>query len=493
MKNFSLSIRKAFYNFGRKWKDFWSTKEITKKLLYTLALLSIYLICTCIRSPFVRIDSSELFQTDTFINTLDMIGGGGLRQFSLVALGISPFINASLIMSLLQTKAFPPLHKLSQSGPQGRRKLNIITRILTLIIAFPQSFMLTKALAAGNNPFISIESYGLNKSLIQYFLLPMILIGGSLFSLFIAEQITNKGIGNGTSLIIFVGIAFQLPNQFRTAWSNYVEQGEQAAIIIGVLEFFVYLFVYLALLFVIVIIHIAERHIPIQQTGAGRSKNVEEMGKLPIKLNPGGVMPMIFASMFVSFPLLIARILPPTNDGAKWILEHLDFSKPLGLSLLVVFTFFFSFIIGLQQSKVDKIAEDFSKNSTFIPGIQPGEQTEDYLVGIVMRLSTFSAFYLVLLVSFQYLMIIFLHVPTAMAFGGTGMMILVSVSLETIDQFKARLKSSQLSKQKRISRLVSENISESKVDNDNIYGFAEDNQTKESKYNSDKNGDGLLW
>nr|WP_318034183.1 hypothetical protein [Mycoplasmopsis bovis] len=202
-------------------------------------------------------------------------------------------------------------------------------------------------------------------------------------------------------------------------------------------------------------------------------------------------MPIIFASMFVSLPILIARILPNTNTAAIWIRENMDFSKPLGLSLLVVFTFFFTFIMGLQQSRVDRIAEDFTKNSTFIPGIQPGEQTEDYLISVVMRLSTFSAFYLVILVSFQYLMVITLAIPAAMSFGGTSMMILVSVSIETIDQFRARIKSSQLSKQKRLSRIVSENIAESKTTYNSA--FDTEAESKPSKSNLPKSEDGLLW
>ncbi len=245
MKNSGLKIREFFYKFGKKWNEWWSTKEITKKFLYTATLLAIYLIMTTVKSPFVTFSNiKNSIDNDTFLSTLNLIGGGGLRQFSsLVALGISPFINASLIMSLLQTKAFPAMQKLSQSGPEGRRKINIITRVLTLIIAFPQSFMLTIALSSGDNPFIRIDPYGLNKNLVTYFLLPFILIGGSLFSLFIAEQITNKGIGNGTSLIIFVGIAFQLPNQFQTAWGVYVSDTESSAIVVGVLKFLTYLFV----------------------------------------------------------------------------------------------------------------------------------------------------------------------------------------------------------------------------------------------------------
>ncbi|WP_029513781.1 preprotein translocase subunit SecY [Mycoplasmopsis primatum] len=494
MKKIGIKAREFFYKFGKKWKEWWSSKEITKKFLYTALLLAIYLIMTAIKSPFVSFLSvNNSIDNDTFLSTLNMIGGGGLRQFSLVALGISPFINASLIMSLLQTKAFPAIQKLSQSGPEGRRKINIITRVLTLFLAFPQAFMLTKALSSGDNPFIKINTYGLNIHLVTYFLLPIILIGGSLFSLFIAEQITNKGIGNGTSLIIFIGIVFQLPIQFKTAWGFYVSDSESSAIVVGMLKFLTYLFVYLTLLFVIVIIYLAERHIPIQQIGAGRSKSIKDMGKLPIKLNPAGVMPIIFASMFVSFPLLIARILPSHNNAGIWIREHMDFSKPLGLSLLVLFTFFFSFIMGLQQSRVDRIAEDFTKNSTFIPGIQPGVQTEDYLISVVMRLSTFSAFYLVLLVSFQYLMVIILSIPSAMSFGGTSMMILASVAIETLDQFKARIKSSQLAKQKRISRLVSENIADNKndtYDDSHLYGVSP-LESPNSEIN--KNEDGLLW
>ncbi|UUD35598.1 preprotein translocase subunit SecY [Mycoplasmopsis caviae] len=499
MKNFfantGFKISKFFYTFKNKWILFWSTKEITKKLLYTLLLLSIYILMTTIKAPFVNLANTNI-NDDPFLNTLNLVGGGGLKNFSLVALGISPFINASLIMSLLQTKLFPPIQKLSQSGPQGRRKLNIITRILTLIIAFPQAILLTKSLGAGDNPFIIFNPIkAFHPGVTTFFVLPLILIAGSLFSLFIAEQITDKGLGNGTSLIIFVGIAFQLPTQFKGAFSLFVGSESTTAIFVGALKFLTYLFVYFGLLFIITLVYNAERHIPIQQIGAGRSRNINEMGKLPIKLNPGGIMPIIFASMLVSFPIMIARILPSGNSGKLWIEANMQFRQPLGLSLLILITFFFSYVIGLQQSKIDKISEDFAKNSTFIPGLRPGEETEDYLIGIVLRLCTFSGFYLVFLASFQYIMILGLNIPAIVSFGGTGMMILVSVALETIQQFLARRKSQHLAKQKRLSKEAAEVINfQNKYEENDPFASDDqkvDNQSKD--YDKYKNGDGLLW
>ncbi|KKB27069.1 Preprotein translocase secY subunit [Mycoplasmopsis meleagridis] len=499
MKNFWQSFSYGFSNLfsklNNRWVDFWSNKDLLKKIFFTLFLLTIYILATTIQAPFVRIRNSNLINEDAFLNTLNLVGGGGLRNFSLVALGISPFINASLIMSLLQTRAVPVLYKLSQSGPQGRRKINVITRILTLVIAYPQAVLLTQSLGAGNNPFIQfipLNNDSNLQNLTVYFLLPIILISASLFSLFLAEEITNKGIGNGTSLIIFVGISFQLPAQFGGAFNFFIGSDETASRLVGVIKFMIYLFVYLLVVFIIAFIYNSERHIPIQQIGAGRSKNINEMGKLPIKLNPGGIMPIIFASLLISFPLMIARILPEDSLAKIWMTYNLQFTKPLGLTLLVVITFLFSFLIGLQQSKVDKIAEDFAKNSTFIPGLKPGEQTEDYLIGVVMRLAIFSGFYLVIMAAMQYVMIIAFDLPPVISFGGTGLMILVTVSLETIQQFQARLKSQILSKQKTLSKMNAEFLKSKKNTVISLDDYAKKSQKKKDN-KSNKNGDGLLW
>ncbi|UWV84229.1 SecY family transport protein [Mycoplasmopsis felis] len=360
---------------------------------------------------------------------------------------------------VLQSKIFPPIHKLSQSGPQGRIKINIITRFVTLIIAFPQAIMLTRTLSTGDSIFIRVvgTSY-FSESTLIYFIIPLILVAASLLALFISEQITNKGVGNGTSLIIFAGIANRLPFQFQSALSYYIGDYNDNTLLKGVVSFFSYVIIYVFIIFIITIVYIAERHIPIQQVGEGRSKNRKEMGKLPIKANPDGIMPIIFAMMVLSFPSMIANILPNTSPSKQWINTNLQFTQPIGFSILIIIIFVFSLLMGIQQSKVDKIAEDFTKNTTFIPGIRPGEETQDYLIAVVFRLSVFSSMFLLVLGSMQFIEIMANILPQTIAFGGTGMMILVSTSLETIDQLRARNKTNKLSKAKRLTVQNVENL-----------------------------------
>ncbi|ATO31052.1 preprotein translocase subunit SecY [Mycoplasmopsis bovirhinis] len=448
MQNLTLAVSKLFYKFNTKWKDFWSRRELWKKAIFTFFLLIIFITGTTITAPFIKLSNTNQISDNSFLNTLNLIGGGGLRQFSMFALGISPFINASLIMMVLQSKLVPPIHKMSQSGPQGRRKINIMTRFITLVIAYPQAVFLTRSLSTGSARSSFIQITGTNifsEATIVYFLVPMILTAASLFALFISEQITNKGIGNGTSLIIFTGIAARLPFQFQSAFVYYIGDLKSQSIVVDILAFIAYISSYLFVLLIIAIVYVAERHIPIQQVGAGRSKNKKEIGKLPIKLNPGGIMPIIFAMMVLSFPSMIANILPETNAAKQWININMQFTSPLGFGLLVSIVFLFSLVMGIQQSRVDKVAEDFTKNSTYIPGLRPGEDTQDYLIAVVFRLSVFSSFYLVILASMQFVQTMTGLLPTSIAFGGTSLMILVSTALETVSQLKARNKSNKLS------------------------------------------------
>lgn len=431
---------KVFYKIKHFHQNFWSKHTLIKKLLFTFLLLIIYIIGTQITIPFVNI--IQLNADNNFFTTLNIVSGGGLRQFSLMALGISPFITASLIMSLLQTRLFPPIYKMTQSGPHGRKKINIITRVLTLVVAIPQAILLSQSMASGDFPLISFSAEANN--FIKFGFIPLILIGGSLFALFLSEEITNKGIGNGTSLIIFSGISLGLPSQFTNAFKALLGDG---ALFSGIIKTATYVAGYLLLLFIIAYFYQAERWIPIQQVGAGRSSGIKEMGKLPIKVNPAGIMPIIFAFMVLSFPVQISNLLPPESSSKAWIIKNLIFTAPIGLSLLVIITVIFTILMGIQQSKVDKISEDFVKSGTFIPGIRPGEDTESYLLGIVFRLSIFSSIYLAIIASMRFIMqIVFIKygIPPAIAFGGTGLMILVSVSIETVNQIKARYKAQKM-------------------------------------------------
>ncbi|MBN3534978.1 preprotein translocase subunit SecY [Mycoplasma procyoni] len=456
-KTISFGISKAYLTIKHKIQTFSREKVLTKKILYTLLLLIIFVVCSTITIPYVKLNPNASIESNSFLSIINIVGGGGLTSFSIVALGIGPFINASLIMMIAQTKLFPPIHRLSQSGPLGRRKINIITRLLTLVIGIIQAIVLMRTLF-DNDQQVSYVYLENNSNVIKFFILPCILISGSLFSLFLGEQITEKGVGNGTSLIIFTGIAVNLPSKFRGAYEYFIGGSEANAILTNLIFFGSYVIGFLILIFIIGYVYLAERKIPIQQTGAGMSKSTKDISYLPIKVNPAGVMPIIFSLIVLSLPTLIVGLLDPYTSSTRHFVERsLRLTDPIGFSLFVVITFLFSIGMGLQQSRVDKISEDFGKNSTFIPGIRPGEQTEDYLISVVLRLSIFSAFYLVALGSMEPIMQMF-GMPRNITFGGTSAIILVTTALETISQIKARRQTEKIAqKRKKIARSIEKN------------------------------------
>lgn len=442
---------KAKHHITLVYKD----KVLLRKIFYTFFLLTIFVICGTITIPRLKLLNFQL-DNNSFLGIINTVGGGGLLNFSIVALGIGPFITASLIMMIAQTKLVPPIHRLSQSGPHGRRKINIITRTLTLIIALVQALILVRTVITNTQlRFVTIED---NSFGYLYIGLPLILVAGSMFTLFLSEQITDKGVGNGTSLIIFSGIAIGLPRRFHYAF-DYIISHDSVAKISEILGFLAYVFGFVLLMVLVTYIYLAERKIPIQQTGSGMTKNIKEISTLPIKLNPAGIMPIIFSLIVVSLPSLFTGFLDPnTSATSNWIRHNLRIQDPLGLTIFIFFNIIFSVVMSLQQSRVDKISEDFAKNSTFIPGIRPGEQTEDYLIGVVLRLSVFSAIYLTSIGVLQPLEIIF-GMPQAITFSGTSVIILATTALETLSQIKARHDAEKIIvKRKKINKNMEKGI-----------------------------------
>ncbi|WP_027122877.1 preprotein translocase subunit SecY [Metamycoplasma spumans] len=467
-----LAIDKFFSDKRNTWNDWWKNHDLFKKILFTLFIITLFLAAGTLTIPGVNLANPEKLTQGDFFGILNLVGGGGLRQFSIVALGIGPFISSSLVMMILQTKAFPAIHRLSQSGPQGRIKINFITYGATFVFAVIQALLITQALINPRQGFGIRFSPELTQMLgekgtkaYQYFILPMILVAGSFFTLFLSEQITNKGVGNGTSLIIFVGIASALIPTFKHAFEFYMPSAAQNNIVLQeVINYCVYILAYLLTIFIVVIFTIAERHIPIQQVGAGLSKNEKELSYLPIKANPAGLMSIIFAMMILSVPTMIANMTDPnTSKYYQWVYANLQFTQPLGFFLFVIITFGLTILLGIQQSKIDKISEDFAKSSTFIPGIRPGEQTENYLLNVVLRLSFFSSGYLIILGILQFVQQMF-GMPASIAFGGTSIIILVSTAYETVQQIKARYKSQELARKRRMIRELKEMYGEEEED-----------------------------
>ncbi|MBN4089599.1 preprotein translocase subunit SecY [Mycoplasma enhydrae] len=467
-----LAIDKFFAEKRNTWTEWWKNHDLFKKILFTLFIIALFLAAGTITLPGVELANQDKLGQGDFFGILNLVGGGGLRRFSIVALGIGPFISSSLVMMILQTKAFPAIYRLSQSGPLGRIKINFITYTVTLFFAIFQAILITRALVNPTDNFGIIFSPNLVKilgakgaSAYQWFVIPLLLIAGSFFSLFLSEQITNKGVGNGTSLIIFVGIASSLIPTFRHAFEYYMPsvKNNNSVVLKETLNFVVYILAYLLVIFVVTIFSLAERRIPIQQVGAGLSKTEKELSYLPIKANPAGIMSVIFAMMVLSLPTMIAGLFnPDTSRYYQWVYANLQLTQPLGFFLFVIITFGLTILMGIQQSKIDKISEDFAKSSTFIPGIRPGEQTEDYLLNTVLRLSFFSAGYLIILGALQFIQQMF-GIPAPIAFGGTSIMILVSTATETVQQIQARYKSQELARKRRMIRELKE-----------VYGEEED-------------------
>ena len=425
-------------------------KPMLRRTLITLIILLIFRIAATITMPGVKLNVGNVNtgSVSSFLGLLNLLGGGGIAKFSIVALGISPYITASIIIQLLSTEAFPAVARLAKGGTAGRRKLNIITRWITIFLAIPQAIALSATLVndhTGNFTFTSILGTSLFS---RYAFTTLIMIAGSLFALFLGEQITDKGVGNGTSLIIFSGIVVNLPSHFEIAYNYFIGSNTIKTAYYGILNFVGYLLLFLAIIAFIAYTYLAERRIPIQQTGSGLNLDEKKLAFLPMKFNPAGVIPVIFASSILLIPLTIAQLLPSYFVSKKWIIDHLTFTAPIGLSvylvLIALFTVFFSYV----QYNPDKIGENFQKNGTFIPGIKPGDETIKYITSVLIRISSIAAIYLAFIASLNYIEQIG-GWPYQGTFGGTSTIILVTVTIETLRQFKGRKTSSNLTGIKR--------------------------------------------
>ncbi|NQZ65794.1 MAG: preprotein translocase subunit SecY [Mycoplasmatales bacterium] len=436
-------IRSFFKSWKKSIKNVLKSKPLIGKILITLLLIVTFRVAASITTPGVVVQSGFGNDSSSFVGIMDMMGGGALRNFSIVALGISPYITSSIIMTLLQSEVFPPLYRLSRSGPAGKRKINIITRILTLIFAIIQSITIIQQLS-GPLSLVSLKE-PFNTALYRYFALPVILMSGSLFTLFLGEQITKRGVGNGTSLIIFSGIAVNIPSKFKAAFDELVVGAGDKSVFVGAMNLILYTLVFLILIYIIGYFYKAERHVPIQQTGAGMTKKGNKISHLPIKLNPSGVMPIIFALSISILPVTIAQFLDYNNEARIWLEDNMRLTAPIGLAFLISLTFLFTIAMSMITFNPYNVADNFKKNGTFIPGIKPGEQTENYLTGIILRLSIFSAIYLSIITSIQYVEQI-IGLDRNMTIGGTSIIILVTVSIETLSQLKARDQTNKISR-----------------------------------------------
>jgi preprotein translocase subunit SecY len=399
--------------------------ELRKKIIFTLIVLAVYRIGVHIPTP--GVDGAALQQAfssmqGTIFGWFNLFSGGALERFSIFALGIMPYISSSIIFQLL-TVMVPYLSDLQKEGDQGRKKITQYTRYGTVILCFVQGFAISSTLMAYSNPPIVLEP-GFTFKLMT----TITLTGGTMFLVWLGEQISERGIGNGTSMIIFAGIAARIPQGISSALS-LLRSGELS---FGKLAIVVALIV--SIFFVIIFVERASRRIPVNYAKrvVGRKIYGGQNTHIPLKLNTAGVIPPIFASSLLMFPATIGTFI--TAGVVQSITSWLAPGGWLYEVLFVALIFFFAYFYTAIVFKTEDVAENLKKYGGFIPGIRPGENTVRYIDYVLTRITLAGAVYISLICVLPTIMSQTLKVP--FYFGGTSVLILVGVALDTVAQIE---------------------------------------------------------
>ncbi|HWR09817.1 preprotein translocase subunit SecY [Sporomusa sp.] len=394
--------------------------ELRQKIVFTLVMFLIFRLGTHIPVPGVNAAVIEqLFTSGNLFGLLDLFSGGALSKFSIFAMSITPYINASIIMQLL-TVVVPKFEQWAKEGDEGRKKITQITRYGTVVLGFIQAIGMAFGLKAAiiNPGFASI------------FIIALALTAGTTFLMWLGEQITEKGIGNGISLIIFAGIVSRLPDGLYTIF-EYVSAGT-----INIFNVFLFLIIAVAMIVFVIAIQQGQRRIPVQYAKrvVGRKMYGGHSTHIPLKVNQAGVIPIIFASSVLMFPVTIAQFIdvPWVKTVAGWFAWGTPLQTILYALLIVFFTYFYTAV----TMNISDMAENMKKHGGFIPGIRPGKPTADYLDRVMTRITLAGSIFLAIIAILPN----FVGAATNLQgvyFGGTALLIVVGVALDTMKQIEA--------------------------------------------------------
>lgn len=416
-------------------KNAFKVKEIRSKILFTLGVLIVYRLGAQITVPGVNAGALTKLGSTGLIPLLDTVSGGGLANYSIFSMGVSPFITAQIVVQLLQMDIVPKFVEWSKQGEVGRRKLNQVTRYLTIILAFIQSIGIT----AGFN---SLSQMGLVKDpgIKTFVSIGIILTGGTMLITWLGEQITDKGLGNGVSMIIFAGIIARLPSGLYQIFREQVLNASKGDMWKGVLFIIGLIIAVLVIVTFVTWVQQANRKIPIQYTR--REAGAGENSYLPLKVNVAGVIPVILASSFIMTPQTILMAFQSGHGADTWFKVLSDIFSMQTVTgsivytvLIVLFTFFYAFV----QVNPEKVAENLTKQGSYIPGVWPGKGTEKYLSSVLMRLSTVGALFLGVIALLPQLAANLGGLPQSIGLGGTSLLIVVGVALESTRQLEGLL------------------------------------------------------
>ena len=413
--------------------NFFKVKEIRNKILFTLAMLLIFKIGTFIPVPGVDPSAFDTGNKQGVMDLFNTFGGGALKNFSILAMGIMPYITASIVVQLLQMDVVPKFTEWAKQGDVGRRKLTQFTRYFTIVLAFIQAL----AMSYSFNRMLQGQLIT-DQSVWGYLLIAIVLTTGTAFLMWLGEMITQHGVGNGISIIIFAGILAVIPDALIQLYQqNFVGADNTTMAVLQVVGLFVFLVLITALS---VFILQAVRKIPIQyaKRQTQGSRLAPQSTFLPLKVNPAGVIPVIFAMAFFMLPQTLSLFFPD-QQWAKSFANASDPSNPIGMIvyvvLIIAFTYFYSFV----QVNPEQMAENLQKQGSYVPGIRPGKSTEKYITSVLYRLVFVGSLFLAAISILPLLVTKFMNLPQAIQVGGTSLLIVIGVALETMKTLEAQL------------------------------------------------------
>ncbi len=396
-----------------------SNKDVRKRIYFTLACLGIFCLGTTITIPW----ASRIYQDLGFLEIFNLMSGGGLQNFSIFALGVSPYITASIITQLLQMDIIPYFSELKDEGYTGRQKMNKITRYLSIILAFIQAYALCIFYMNGMSTLDMIKS-------------ALVMTAGTAFCLWLGDEITKKGIGNGSSMIIMAGIIQSMPRIFVGAYNAFINGSYQLGL--GIVLFIIFILVYLLVLVGIIYTQLAERRIPIQYSNRTTSAYGAQQSYLPIKINAAGVIPVIFAQILLTIPSTIAALFK--NEAViNFINKYIVYTSNTGLILYIILIMFFGYFYTFMIMNPDEMSKNLNERGGYIPGIRPGEDTSKYISSSISKLTIVGSLFLTIIAILPVLISKFTNLPSTVTIGGTGLLIVVGVAIETYKQMESSL------------------------------------------------------
>ena len=409
-----------------------SNKDLRKRIYFTIFCLGFFALGINVTIPW----ASTIYEELGFLEIFNLMSGGGLQSFSIFGLGVSPYITASIITQLLQMDIIPYFKDLKEQGYVGRQKINKITRYLGIIIAFIQAYAISVFYLNTNDVMVMLKT-------------SLVMTAGTAFLLWMGDQITQKGIGNGQSLLIMAGILISMPNVFTSVYNTFINGNMEIGL--GITLFIVYIICYILIIVGIIWVQLAERRIPIQYSNRTTSAYGAQQSFLPIKINSAGVIPVIFASVLTTIPGTIVTLIG--NESAiNFVNNYIIYTSPTGFLLYIVLIFAFSYFYTFLSMNPEEMSKNLNKNGGYIPGVRPGADTSSYISKTLSRITLVGAIFLVILAGLPILISSLTGLPSSVSLGGTGILIVVGVVIETYKQIESSLTARSYAERKRRMR-----------------------------------------